>query len=169
MTHPRDDGQGDLVARLCEQARRLASGDDRLSHVVVRVGDVHVELERAAAGEVSPAITPRPAPAPEPEGEGDDHGHLVTAPVVGTFYRAPEPGQPPFVEVGDAVEEDSVVGIVEAMKLMNRVSAGCRGVVAAVLVADATAVEYGQPLVEVALAPDSDGQSRTTTATRDVS
>ena len=74
---------------------------------------------------------------------------VVTAPMVGTVYLAPEPGARPFVSVGQAVEAGSQLCIVEVMKLMNSVTAGCRGVVAEILVGDADAVEFGQPLFVV--------------------
>jgi acetyl-CoA carboxylase biotin carboxyl carrier protein len=67
--------------------------------------------------------------------------------MLGTFYRSAKPGEPVFVEVGDKVEPDSVVGIVEVMKLMNRVTAGTSGLVTAVLVENGGMVEHGQPLV----------------------
>ncbi|MFC6883301.1 MULTISPECIES: acetyl-CoA carboxylase biotin carboxyl carrier protein [Actinomadura] len=78
----------------------------------------------------------------------------VTAPLVGTLYRAPSPGARPFVEVGDDVEEGQQVAIVEAMKLMNPVTAERPGRVVEVLVDDAGTVEYGQPILR--LAPPSD-------------
>ncbi|MEU7763028.1 MULTISPECIES: acetyl-CoA carboxylase biotin carboxyl carrier protein [Micromonospora] len=71
----------------------------------------------------------------------------VRSPVVGTFYRAPEPGAMPFVAVGDMVRPGQVVGIVEAMKLMNEVTAGQAGRVVEVLVDDGKPVEYDQPLI----------------------
>ncbi|MGB3935487.1 MAG: biotin/lipoyl-containing protein, partial [Burkholderiales bacterium] len=74
---------------------------------------------------------------------------LVRAPMVGTFYRSPEPGAPPYVVPGARVAADTVVGIIEVMKLMNAVNAGCAGVVTHVLVENAGAVEYGQPLVAI--------------------
>jgi acetyl-CoA carboxylase biotin carboxyl carrier protein len=73
----------------------------------------------------------------------------VPAPLLGNFYAAPRPGDPPFVEVGDTVTEDSVIGIIEVMKLMNSVRAGVAGTVVAVLAVDGSAVEEGQPLVRV--------------------
>ncbi|WP_146765387.1 acetyl-CoA carboxylase biotin carboxyl carrier protein, partial [Micromonospora saelicesensis] len=73
----------------------------------------------------------------------------VRAPIVGTFYRAPEPGARPFVAVGDLVRPGQPVAIVEAMKLMNEVIADRTGRVAAVLVEDGQPVEYDQPLVEL--------------------
>ena len=74
----------------------------------------------------------------------------IAAPLPGTFYHAPAPGAPPFVAVGDVVGPDTVVGIVETMKLMNPVHAGRAGTVAEVLVANATMVAKGQPLIRLA-------------------
>ena len=66
--------------------------------------------------------------------------------MVGTFYRAPAPDAPPFVEVGDEVKEDDVVCIIEAMKIMNEIKAEVRGRIKKILVENGEAVEYGQPL-----------------------
>jgi acetyl-CoA carboxylase biotin carboxyl carrier protein len=71
----------------------------------------------------------------------------VTAPLVGTFYRAGEPGARPFVEVGDVIQAGQQIAIVEAMKLMNAVESDQAGRVAEILVADAESVEYAQPLI----------------------
>lgn len=76
----------------------------------------------------------------------------VTAPLLGTFYRAPKPGAPPFVEVGSAVEEDTIIGIIEVMKLMNTVRAGTRGAVAEILAQDGALVEYGEALMRLSKA-----------------
>jgi acetyl-CoA carboxylase biotin carboxyl carrier protein len=73
----------------------------------------------------------------------------VTAPLLGTFYRAPKPGAAPFVEVGARVEEDSIIGIIEVMKLMNTVRAGVRGEVLEILGRDGVLVEYGEVLLRV--------------------
>ena len=73
----------------------------------------------------------------------------IAAPLPGTFYRAPQPGAPPFVAEGDEVGPDTVVGIVETMKLMNPVHAGCRGRVAAICVDNATMVDGGAILMHV--------------------
>lgn len=77
----------------------------------------------------------------------------VRAPLIGTFYRAPAPDAPPFVEVGSVVEPDETVCIVEVMKLMNGVRAGCHGRVARICVENATLVEYGQTLMLIDPAP----------------
>jgi acetyl-CoA carboxylase biotin carboxyl carrier protein len=76
-------------------------------------------------------------------------GSPVPAPSVGLFWHAPSPGAPPFVEIGSRVGPEDVVGIVEVMKLMNRVTAGLAGVVSAVLVENGGMVEHGQPVVLV--------------------
>jgi acetyl-CoA carboxylase biotin carboxyl carrier protein len=74
-------------------------------------------------------------------------GHVVKAPMVGTFYRAAAPGSASFVEVGDAVQAGDPLCIIEAMKLMNEIEADQAGIVKAILVENGQAVEYGQPLV----------------------
>jgi len=73
----------------------------------------------------------------------------VPAPLLGTFYRSPKPGSPPFVEVGSTVEEDTIIGIIEVMKLMNTVRAGARGQVTEILARDGVLVEYGETLLRV--------------------
>lgn len=114
--------------------------------------------EDEAAGETrataEPGVEPAPEPAPRADSEAADtpagDGEVdVIAPLMGNFYSAPRPGEPPFVNVGDRVEEDSVVAIIEVMKLMNSVRAGVAGTVSAVLVENGSAVEDGQPLLRV--------------------
>ncbi len=73
----------------------------------------------------------------------------MRSPTVGTFYRAPLPGAEPFVQPGQRVEADTIVCIIEVMKLMNSIPAGCAGTVTHVLVGDAEPVEYGQPLIVI--------------------
>lgn len=75
--------------------------------------------------------------------------HEVPSPLLGFFYRAPKPGEPPFVEVGSQVEEDTVIGIIEVMKLMNTVNAGVKGEVVEILCENGAAVEYGEILLRV--------------------
>jgi acetyl-CoA carboxylase biotin carboxyl carrier protein len=70
----------------------------------------------------------------------------ITAPMVGTFYRAASPDSEPYIQVGDAVDAGQVVCIIEAMKLMNEIESEFRGKIVEVLVADAQPVEFGQPL-----------------------
>jgi acetyl-CoA carboxylase biotin carboxyl carrier protein len=72
---------------------------------------------------------------------------LVTSPMVGTFFRRPNPSLPPFVEVGDEVQADTALCIVEVMKLLNTIEAGCNGRVVSILVDDGASIEAGQPLM----------------------
>ena len=137
------------IMRLVEQ-----SGFDELT---LEFDGIKLRLRRGAAAEVisdsgqqTPAIdapTPsaiRPAPASVEPNVRD-----VASPLLGTFYRAPKPGAPPFVEVGAQVEEETIVAIIEVMKLMNTVRAGFRGTVTEILVADGALAEYGETLMRV--------------------
>ncbi len=90
-------------------------------------------------------IEPRAAPPKPP----DDDMVTVEAPMLGTFYRAEAPGQPPFVEVGSRVDADTTVCIIEVMKMMNSVPAGVAGTIAEVCQENAQLVEYGQALFRV--------------------
>ena len=91
---------------------------------------------------------PRPSAPGSPEASEEDTQRLVTvtAPLVGTFYRAPSPDSPSFVEVGDRVSKGQVICIVEAMKLMNEIESEADGVIVKALVDNAQPVEYGEPL-----------------------
>lgn len=73
-------------------------------------------------------------------------GHIVTSPMVGTFYRSPSPGAAEFVKVGDTVKEGQTICIIEAMKLLNEIEADKAGVIKEILIDNGQAVEYGQPL-----------------------
>ena len=109
-------------------------------------------LKRGAAlrREGPTASAPAPSPAAASAASASDGSMLeVTAPFVGIFYRAPRPGAPPYIEVGSQVEEDTIIGIIEVMKLMNAVRAEARGTVVEILVADGAVVEYGQALVRI--------------------
>lgn len=76
-------------------------------------------------------------------------GHVVTSPMIGTFYSASAPGEPAYVQVGDEVETGQVIGIIEAMKIMNEITADKSGVVTEILVDNAQAVEYGSQLIRI--------------------
>jgi acetyl-CoA carboxylase biotin carboxyl carrier protein len=91
------------------------------------------------SGGTAPAA---PAPAAPPE----QKGHAVKSPMVGTFYRAPSPGAPSFVEVGQSVTKGQTLCIIEAMKLLNEIESDATGTVKAILVENGQPVEYGQPL-----------------------
>jgi acetyl-CoA carboxylase biotin carboxyl carrier protein len=135
------DADVDRIQLVFREATRLVSALEGTSaqHVTVIIGSLHVEITRQVQ-----ATTVQPAPS---SGEQADGMVPVVAPLVGIFYRASAPGTRPFVEVGDVVEPGQVVGIVEAMKVMNKVFTEHAGRVARVLVDNGAAVHYEQPLV----------------------
>lgn len=135
-----------------------------IAEIEIKEGDEAVRISRASkiqpavAAMPAPVAAPAPAPAApaapaEPESEqppaAAESGELVTSPMVGMFYRAPAPSSPPYVEVGQQVKEGDVIGIVEAMKMMNQIESEFSGEVAAILVEDGKPVEFGQPLVRI--------------------
>ena len=103
----------------------------------------------APAAEVS-VRREAPAAAAEPGAEDGGEqlpaGHIITSPMVGTFYQAPSPGAKPFVDVGQRVQVGDTVCIIEAMKMLNQIEADHAGVIGAMLVENGQPVEYGQPL-----------------------
>ncbi|MFC5744430.1 acetyl-CoA carboxylase biotin carboxyl carrier protein [Actinomadura rugatobispora] len=152
-----------IIDEIIRRAEALALEARRpLRRIKVQAEDVTVELEwpvPGANGEYAEPVAAEPA-APIPADSTDSadttsgsDGELIhiCAPLVGTFYQAPGPGEPPFVRPGDVVEPGQQVGILEAMKLMNAIEAEQGGRIVELLVPNDTAVEYGQPLI--ALAP----------------
>lgn len=95
------------------------------------------------------AAAPPPAPAAAAPAPAADNGRVIRAPIVGTFYRAPSPDKPPYIQVGDKVRKGQVVCIVEAMKLMNQIESDLDGVVTDILVENGAPVEFGQELFRV--------------------
>jgi acetyl-CoA carboxylase biotin carboxyl carrier protein len=126
------------TSRFRLELRRTGAGWVQESEVLGEPDVIHLPDSATSA-------RPGPSPAPEPV----DGLHDVLAPLPGTFYRATEPGAPPLVEVGDEVDEDTVVGLLETMKLFNSVHAGVRGTVAEICVGNAETAEQGAVLVRV--------------------
>lgn len=146
-----------------------------IREISFKMGDVELSMSRnhgpaavpapaaqpAAESAPAPAAQPEPTPAPASApteaapadaGSGDTlaAGEVyIEAPMVGTFYSAPRPGAADFVTAGDQVSEDTVLGIVEVMKLMNNLEAKVSGTVARILVENGQAVEYSQPLMVI--------------------
>jgi acetyl-CoA carboxylase biotin carboxyl carrier protein len=105
-----------------------------------------VQFLPGAGGPAAAAPLPVPgAPAAAPA-ETPVNGEKITSPMVGTFYRSPAPDADPYVEIGARVEEDSVLCIIEAMKVMNEIKAEIRGTIVEILVENGEPVEFGQPL-----------------------
>lgn len=150
---------------------QLIKSSERFSEFRLKVGEIEVELKRRngtgsavqspppaqAASEPSMAhqagdsqASERPAlPAREkpPAASWPTDGVVVRAPTMGTFYRAPAPGAPPFVTIGQRVEAETTVCIIEVMKLMSSIPAGARGVVTHILVDDGQPVDAHAPLI----------------------
>lgn len=102
--------------------------------------------QAATSSPVTPISTPHPGAAAEAAASEDEGLHIINSPIVGTFYRSPSPASEAFVRIGSHVEHDSVVCIIEAMKLMNEIQAETTGEVAKIYVENGQPVEYGQPL-----------------------
>jgi acetyl-CoA carboxylase biotin carboxyl carrier protein len=130
--------------------------EDDVREILRLIDESDLEELRIETGSLSLHVVRGDAPGaaeqPEPSRtESADADGLVTieSPTIGTFYRAPEPGAPPFVEVGAEVEPGTVVGIVEVMKMMNSIEAGVAGRIVEVCAENAEPVEYGAPLFRV--------------------
>jgi len=106
--------------------------------------DVGVQTYMPAPAGMIPAGVPAQAPAPASTGELE-----IKSPMIGTFYRSPSPEAPPYVEIGTEVNPESVVCIVEAMKVMNEIKAEVKGIITQVVVENAKPVEFGQPLFKI--------------------
>lgn len=102
-----------------------------------------------AAAPAAPAPVAAAAAPAEADSAAQNAGHVIKSPMVGTYYHAPSPGSPAFVEVGQHVKVGDVICIVEAMKMMNQIEADKAGVIEAILVEDGQPVEYDQPLVTI--------------------
>ena len=123
----------------------VSEGEERV-RITRSLPTAHQTLPRDGPGEGGGVSTGEVHAAQQPLAPAAE-GHVVKAPMVGTFYRAAAPGSASFVEVGDAVQPGDPLCIIEAMKLMNEIEADQAGIVKAILVENGQAVEYGQPLV----------------------
>ena len=114
--------------------------------VPVSVPVAQAAFAAPASAPVAPAAAPAAAPAPAQDAAETVSGYVMKSPMVGTFYRRPSPDAQNFVEEGATVKEGATVCIIEAMKMMNQISADKSGVIKKILVADGETVEYDQPL-----------------------
>jgi acetyl-CoA carboxylase biotin carboxyl carrier protein len=140
--------------------RELAQllSDNELTEIEVQDGERRIKVSRepapvfSAAPAIAPATSAAPAPAAPTTGAAqmaaeEVSGNTIKSPMVGTAFLSPEPGGKAFIEVGDAVKAGDTLLIVEAMKVMNPITAPEGGVVKKIMVADAQPVEFDQPLV----------------------
>ena len=157
-----------LTAADIQEIMRLVEAS-HFDELELETGGTKIVLRRGAAVAAAPIVTtavamaPVAAPVaaapaiaavqpvtPAPAAASSAGGEAVTAPMLGTFYRQPKPGAPPFIEVGMPVEADTVIGIIEVMKLMNTVRAGIKGRVTEIVASDGGLVEFGETLIRVA-------------------
>jgi acetyl-CoA carboxylase biotin carboxyl carrier protein len=131
-----------------------------IGEIEITEGEERVRISRALApspvmmapGMQHVGLAPMAAPGSMPAGEAtpaapaEAKGHTLKSPMVGTFYRAPSPGAPSFVEVGQGVSKGQTLCIIEAMKLLNEIESDMAGTIKAILVENGQPVEYGQPL-----------------------
>jgi acetyl-CoA carboxylase biotin carboxyl carrier protein len=165
-----------LTAKDVAEITRLLE-ESSFDELDLELDGLKLSLRRGTAAAAAPAVVPAaaasspvatPAAAPSsavasagagvpseaartraPGAATDPDVHEVPAPLLGTFYRAPKPGAPPFIEIGSRVEEETIIGIIEVMKLMNTVRAGIRGRVSEIPGRDGALVEYGETLVRI--------------------
>jgi len=128
-----------------------------ISEIEIREGEESVRISRTqgvvtyaptpvATLPIAPLSSHQPEQSQKAEKSEAIEGHVVTSPMVGTFYRAPAPNQPPFAEIGSRVKVGDTLCIVEAMKMLNQIEADKAGVVTAILVENGEPVEFNQPL-----------------------
>lgn len=127
---------GDLKLEVRKRGAQPSGGAPFAAPASVTVAPTQADPAPAASDVAAPIVS---------SGGGSE----IPAPLLGTFYRAPKPGADPFVKVGDAVTPETVIGIIEVMKLMNSVTAGVAGVVAEIVAENGQLVEHGQPLIRV--------------------
>ena len=119
---------------------------DQISAALSRLSAPVAAPVAAPAAPVAPAAAPA---APELAAESSSSGQTINSPMVGTFYTAPGPGEDAFIKVGDSVDAETTVCIIEAMKVMNEIKAETRGTIKKILLDDASPVQYGEPLFEI--------------------
>ncbi|MDR6446183.1 acetyl-CoA carboxylase biotin carboxyl carrier protein [Paraburkholderia terricola] len=142
----------DLVSESGISELEVTEGEGKV-RIVKNAPPVYVQPSASYAPQYAQPAPPGgeapAAAAPAIPAAAAPQGHVVTSPMVGTFYRAPSPGADPFVQVGDTVKEGQTICIIEAMKLLNEIESDASGVVKEILVENGQAVEYGQPLFVV--------------------
>jgi acetyl-CoA carboxylase biotin carboxyl carrier protein len=131
-----ESGIAELEITEGEGKVRIVKFSQTVQPVAYHAPEAHVAAPQPAGAPA--AVAPAAAPVVQ--------GHVVKAPMVGTFYRSPNPGGAPFVDIGQTVKEGDPICIIEAMKLLNEIEADKSGVVKEILVENGEPVEYGQPL-----------------------
>lgn len=137
----------DLVQNSGISELEISEGEEkiRISKQFAQVPATTVNMPAPSPMQAPVAVAPAPTPAAEAAPAQFD-GHVMKAPMVGTFYRSSSPDASPFVEVGQTVKAGDTLCVIEAMKLMNEIEADISGVIKAIQVENGQAVEYGQPM-----------------------
>jgi acetyl-CoA carboxylase biotin carboxyl carrier protein len=146
-----------------EEITKLVSflEEKNLTQFELEVEGFKIKISRALSVPAAPAKVPGPDPSARPEpaqpaaqatpstSEALDQFHYITSPMVGTFYRAPNPTSPSFIEIGEEVKKNQTLCIIEAMKLMNEIESDVDGVITEIYVENGKPVEYGQRLFAI--------------------
>ena len=135
-----ESGIGEIEITEGEEKVRISRQSSTPAPVMMAPTAMHLVPGSGPSAGTAPAPGLPATPAAQPT------GHTLKSPMVGTFYRAPSPGAPPFVEVGQQVSKGQTLCIIEAMKLLNEIESDASGTVKAILVENGQPVEYGQPL-----------------------
>lgn len=139
----------DLVAESGISELEVTEGEGKVRIVKAPPQVIAAPMQMAMPAAMPQVAAQAPVGSPAaaaPAAPALPQGHIVTSPMVGTFYRAPSPGADPFAQVGDSVKEGQTLCIIEAMKLLNEIESDKAGVIQEILVENGQAVEYGQPL-----------------------
>ena len=150
---PISSGPDGLIGTVRELISMMGKGG--ISELDLSTGDITIRLRGQSHSAPTSPVGQLPPGSVGVDGSEEEPGHVVTSPMIGTYYSAPSPGDAPFVHIGDEVEVGQVVGIVEAMKIMNEIISDRAGVVIEVMVENAQPVEYGSPLIRLGDQTDS--------------
>jgi acetyl-CoA carboxylase biotin carboxyl carrier protein len=138
------DDIADIIQEAAQQMK-----DYGLSSLDIEHGGTRIRLRANSTSVAKIDHLPPVEAVTSPVAPVENAGQLLTAPMIGTFYDAPASGELPFVQVGDRIEVGQVVGIIEAMKIMNEIPSDRAGLVDEILVRNSQPVEYGQPLLRI--------------------
>jgi acetyl-CoA carboxylase biotin carboxyl carrier protein len=136
----------DLVEESGIAELEITEGEEKVRISRVNLTATVTTSPQAVASQVITKETTSEAPSASAAAPAEPEGHVVKAPMVGTFYRSAAPGAKPFVEVGQSVNQGDTLCIIEAMKLLNEIEADCSGVIKEILAENGQPVEYGEPL-----------------------
>ena len=137
-----ESGIAEIEIKEGEEAVRISRMPVASAHPHAAPQFIHMPAAPPAAGSAAPALPAAQSEAPKPK----PNEHVITAPMVGTFYASPSPAAKAFVEIGDEIKVGQVLCIIEAMKMMNQIEADKAGKIASIMARNGDPVEFGQPL-----------------------